>query len=133
LDHGAFDAQTLTDNRPSREMKVPNGVSVLLAVCLLAFAGCKKSGQGVAPNTEYSGVKVDWTKLDTEFAASDQELQAKAGMAKRHIRYSQFADALGDLEGLSADPKLTEPQKKVVADLVEQTKQVIAKAPPPGQ
>ena len=105
----------------------------LLAVCLVAFASCKKSDQSVAPNTEYYGVKVDWPKLDTEFASSDQELQNAASLAVRHIRYSQFPDALGDLERLSANPKLTDAQKKVVSDLLEQTKQAVAKAPPPGQ
>jgi hypothetical protein len=114
-------------------MRVPKGVLVLLAVCLAACASCKKSEQSVASITEFNGVKVDWPKLDTEFANSDPELQNATSMAKRHIRYSQFAEALGDLEGLSANPKLTEAQKKVVSDLIEQTKQAIAKAPPPGQ
>jgi hypothetical protein len=114
-------------------MKAPNGVSALLAVCLLAFAGCKKAEQSVAPNTEFNGVKVDWPKLETEFGNGDQELQKAAYLAVRHIRYSQFPEAVGDLERLSGDPKLTEPQKKVVNDLLEQTKQALAKAPPPGQ
>ena len=34
------------------------------------------------------------------------------------------------LDKLSHNPGLTESQKKVVADLIEQTKQVIAKTPP---
>jgi len=114
-------------------MKAPNCVFALLAVCLVALVGCKKSDQSAAPNTQYNGVKVDWPKLETEFASGDQELQADASLAIRHIRYSQFPEALGDLERLSANPKLTEAQKKVVTDLAEQTKQVIAKAPPSGQ
>jgi hypothetical protein len=114
-------------------MNAPNSVSALLAVCLMAFAGCKKSDQSAAPNTEYYGVKVDWTKLDTEFFNSDQELQASASMAKRYIRYSQFPQALAELEKFSSNPKLTEAQKKTVNDLLEQTKQVFAKALPPGQ
>ncbi len=114
-------------------MKAPAEVSGLLALCLLVFASCKRSDQTVAPNTEYQGVKVEWPKLDTEFANSDQEVQADAYMAKRHIRYSQFSQALADLNKLSRNPKLTEAQKKVVNDLLEQTKQVIAKASPPQQ
>lgn len=111
-------------------MKAPNGVSALLVVCLVAVAGCKKSDQGVAPNTQYNGVKVDWPKLETEFASGDQELRAAASLAVRHIRYSQFPEAVGDLERLAANPKLSEAQKKLVADLAEQTKQALAKAPP---
>jgi hypothetical protein len=132
LDHGACHARALIDSA-FREMKTPNGVSALLAVCLVAFASCKKSDQPVAPTTEYYGVKVDWPKLETEFATSDQALQASASLAIRYIRYSEFPQAVAELERLSSNPKLTEAQKKVVNDLLEQTKQVIAKAPPPGQ
>jgi hypothetical protein len=114
-------------------MKAPIGVLALLAVCLMAFASCKKADQSVAPNTEFNGVKVDWPKLETEFGNSDQELQKAASLAVRHIRYSQFPDAVGVLERLSGDPKLTEAQKKVVSDLLEQAKQASAKAPQPGQ
>jgi hypothetical protein len=117
----------------SRDMKAHNVAYALLAVCLVAFAGCKKADQTVAPNTVFNGVKVDWPKLETEFGNSDQELQKTASLAVRHIRYSQFPDAAGVLERLSGDPKLSEAQKKVVSDLLEQTKQAIAKAAPPGQ
>jgi len=114
-------------------MKAPKSVCSLLAVCLVAFASCKKQEQSAAPNTEFNGVKVDWPKLETEFGNGDQELQKAASLAVRQIRYSQFPDAVGVLERLSGDPKLTEPQKKIVSDLLEQTKQALAKAPAPGQ
>ena len=111
-------------------MKLPNILFALLAVCIVALAGCKKSEQSGAPNTEYYGVKVDWPKLDTEFANADPELQRAASLTVRHIRYMQFADALKDLEAISAAPKLTEAQKKLIGDLTAQTKQAITKAPP---
>ena len=114
-------------------MKLPIIVFALLAVCLAAFTSCKKSEQTVAPDTEYNGVKVDWPKLQAEFANSDPELQKAAAMAVRHIRYSLFPEALGALERLSAGPNLTEAQKKLVADVTEQTKQALAKAPAPAQ
>jgi len=110
-------------------MQAPKGVTALLAIGLLACGSCKRSNQSVAPNTEYSGVKVDWPRLDTEFASSDQQLQAEAYMAKRHLRYSQFAQALAELDKLSRNPALSESQKKAVNELLEQTKQVIAKGP----
>jgi hypothetical protein len=114
-------------------MKVPNFALSLLVVCLAAFAGCKKADQPGAPNTEFNSVKVDWPKLETEFANSDPELQKAASIAVRHIRYALFPEAVGALERLSADPKLTEAQKKLVGNLLEQTKQAAAKAPAPGQ
>jgi len=102
-------------------------------VCLVAFAGCKKSDQAVAPNTQFNGIKVEWSKLETEFANSDPELQKTASAAVRSIRYSLFPQALVALESLAANPKLTEAQKKLVADVSEQAKQALAKAPAPGQ
>jgi hypothetical protein len=111
-------------------MRVPKGVTALIVLGLLASPSCKRSNKTVAPNTEYSGVKVDWPRLDAEFAASDQQLQAEAYMAKRHIRYSQFPQALVELDKLSRNPGLSESQKKAVNELLEQTKQVIAKGPP---
>lgn len=108
-------------------------VSVPLAVCLVASASCKRSSKFAPPVTDFNGVKVDWTKLDTEFVNGDQEVYAAASLAKRYIRYSQWPDSLRALEDLSANSKLTEAQKKVVADLFEQTKQAAAMAPPPPQ
>ena len=115
-------------------MKSPHIISALLAVCLVAFASCSKSGKTVEPNTEYYGVKVDWPKLDAEFVNSDPELLASADMAKRYIRYSRFPQALTELDKLSRNPKLTESQKQAVNALIEQTRKVLAQAPaPPGQ
>jgi hypothetical protein len=132
LDHGTFHPETLRLDA-SRDMKMPKGVSALLVVGLVAFAGCKKSDQAVAPDTLYNGVKVEWPRLQTEFANSDPELQKTASGAVRSIRYSLFPEALGALESLAANPKLTEAQKKLVADVTEQAKQALAKAPPAGQ
>ena|ERR1035438_10470550 len=114
-------------------MKAITGIWALLTICLLASGGCKRSGQAAPPITDYYGVKVDWPKLDAEFVSSDPALQTAAYKAKRNIFYERFPEALVALESLAGDPRLTETQKKVVNDVLEQTKQVIAKAPPPGQ
>ena len=55
-----------------------------------------------------------------------------AALINRSLRYAQFPQAVAELGKLANNPNLSEPQKKVVNDLVEQTKQVIAnsKAPP---
>jgi hypothetical protein len=52
---------------------------------------------------------------------------------KAYLRFGQFPQAMVQLDKLAHVPNLTEPQKKLVNDLLEQTKQVVAKAPPPGQ
>ena len=111
-------------------MKAITGLWAALAICLLASAGCNKSGKPAPPKTDYAGVTVDWPKLDTDFANGDPDVQEGAYMAKRHIRYERFTQALMELDKLSNNPKLTESQKKVVNGLIEQTKQVIAKTPP---
>jgi hypothetical protein len=106
---------------------------LILAVCALASAGCKKADpQESIP--QFNGVTVDLPKLEPEFTAVGPEVRDSLGLVKRYFRYAQYPQALMELEKLSNIPGLAEPQKKLVLDLIEQTKQVIAKAPPqPGQ
>ena len=109
-------------------------LSAILAIGLLAALGCKKSEQPSAPPAEYHGVKVDVPKLDVVFANASQEVLDRVTVVKRFFRYGQFPQAVVELDNLSQMPNLTEPQKKLVNDLIEQTKQAIAKASaPPGQ
>jgi hypothetical protein len=114
-------------------MKSRHALSALLALGLLAGAGCRKSDAGLPLNMEYNGVKVEWPKLESAFTNCEPEAQASAYLAKRFIRYSQFPKALVELDKLAADSKLTPAQKQVVNDLLEQTRQALAKAPPPPQ
>jgi hypothetical protein len=41
------------------------------------------------------------------------------------IRYGQFSEAVAELGKLANSPGLTEPQKKVATDMLEQMKSVI--------
>jgi hypothetical protein len=97
---------------------------------LLASAGCKKGDDEPGPTPVYYGVKVDLPKLDTEFINASQEVQASAAQVKQCLRYAQLPQALAELSKLAHNPRLTEPQKKVVDDLLKQTKQVIANSTP---
>ena len=115
-------------------MKTLRFVPLALAIGLTTVAGCKKSdAPGSAPGTatQINGVNVDLPKLDVEFASAAPELQEGVNLLRRAFRYAQFPQALMELEKLSTNPGLSESQKKLVADLLEQTKQVIAKSPPP--
>ena len=114
-------------------MKTTNLVFPILAASLVAFAGCKKADQSKELAQAYHGVIVDWSKLDSEFANAASDVQASISSVKRFLRYGQFPQALMDLDKLSTNPNLTEPQKKLVNNLIEQTKKEIDKAPPPGQ
>jgi hypothetical protein len=108
-------------------MKTTIGMMALLAVCLVTFAGCKKAEQAEA--LEFNGVKVDLPKLDVVFVGASDQVQANVAMFKRFFRYGQYPQALAELGRLASQPSLTEPQKKLVNDLTEQVRQVIAKAP----
>ncbi len=110
-------------------MKASRWMLPLLAVVAFTLAGCKKEDQLQA--VDYDGVKLEWPRLDTEFASPNPQLQASLDMTKRFFRYRQFSQALVELDKLSRTPNLTEPQKKLLSDLIKQTKQVMAKAPPP--
>ena len=114
-------------------MKTTHRMLTALTICSVAFAGCKKAEEAPGPTPVYYGVKmVDLPKLDTDFVNASQDVQASVSMVKRFLRYAQFPQAVAELGKLANNPNLSEPQKKVVEGLIEQTKQVIAnsKAPP---
>ena len=115
-------------------MKTTDCLFAILVIGLLALVGCKKAEQAAGPTTEFHGVKVDVPKLDSEFTNASQDVQDRVSVIKRFFRYGQFPRAVSELDQLSKMPNLTESQKKLVSDLIEQTKQVITKVPPqPGQ
>jgi hypothetical protein len=104
-----------------------------LAAAFFSLAGCKKAEQSAGPPQEYYGVKLNWSRLDTAFTNASPEVQNDAYLAVRAFRYAQFPQALFQLDRVLNNPTLTDAQKSLVNDLIEQTKQVIAKAPPPAQ
>jgi len=114
-------------------MKITNLFAFMLAVCIVTLAGCSKSDQQDSAQ-QYHGINVDWPKMEAEFANASQEMRNTLTNAKRFFRYGQFPQALMELDKIINDSGLTEPQKKMVNDLIEQTKQAIVKSSqPPGQ
>lgn len=114
-------------------MKRSHWLFLILALSFLAFTGCKKSEQFSGPPQEYYGVKLNWSQLNTAFTNASPEAQHDAYLAVRAFRYSQFPQAMVQLEKLATEPGLSEAQKNLVNELIEQTKQVVAKAPPPPE
>lgn len=110
-------------------MKTTKLLLFIFAGCLLSFAGCKKA-EPEATTVQYNGINVDLPKLGTEFAEADPVLKESITSIQLSFRYGQFPQALVELDKLSSNASLTEPQKKLVTDLIEQTKQVINSAPP---
>jgi len=102
----------------------------LLALCFISLSGCGKKDPPPPTAYEVSGVKVDMPKLQAAFAEAPPEISTDVNQTSAALRYGQYERALQSLDRLINNPALTEPQKKVVTDVIEQMKQVIAKAGP---
>ncbi len=107
------------------------GVTLLVvAAASLFFSGCSKADK--APQSlQMNGVSVDLPRFNTAFENSPDEVKRVATQVGFNLRYNKYEEALMVLDKLSTDPNVTEPQKKVVADLIEQVKK-LANAPAPG-
>lgn len=105
----------------------------LLAIAtalLLVAPGCKKAPSQTLTQDRY-GIGIDWPRLDTGFTNSDVMVQVAASAIKRSILYHQFPQAISDLEKLSHSPSLTDPQRKILSDLRDQTQQIMVKTSSP--
>jgi hypothetical protein len=107
-------------------MKITRSTIGILLAGVFALAGCGKSQtqQQGAPSVEMRGVKVDLPKLRQ---LMPPEKQPAIGELMSSLRYGLFPEALTQLQKLSADPSLTEEQKKVINDVTDQVKQMQAK------
>ena len=85
------------------------------------------------PAYEINGVKVDVPQLQQAFAGASAEIQADVNQTTVNLRYGMYEKSLMALDRLSSNPALNDTQKKVVNDLIEQMKQLIAKAGPSRQ
>jgi hypothetical protein len=106
------------------------------SLCFIAVLGLLVGGCGKAktpPPPEYNQVTVDLPKLTQAFTGTTTpEVQQSVNMVQRNLRYGDYTKALMSLDELANNPAVTEPQKKVVAELIEQVKKVISQAPAPA-
>ena len=105
----------------------------LLSIMLLSITSCGKKAPEVQPAQDIGGVKVDLPKLQTEFANAPQPVLDELHQTTSSLRYGQYEKALQSLDKMVNDPAVTDAQKKVVAEVIEQMKQVIAKVGPNRQ
>src|SRR5258708_30891122 len=102
----------------------------LCLIAILAGAGCGKSkGQSSPAPIEVNGVKLDLPKFQQTFSGSGPELQPQVIQVASDFRYGIYPKKLEDLEKSAANPAATEPQKKIVSDVMEQLKELITKTP----
>jgi hypothetical protein len=108
---------------------------VLWGLCCLSFLAClsacsKSSPTDQLPSIEVEGVKLDTPQLLTEFLDASPELYKKVNDAVTNVRYQGYLEAMMELDGVLKGPGLNAKQKKLLAQVIDQLKQVIAKAPP---
>ena len=108
-------------------MKITNYLLIVLTASVLALVGCGKSADKNPPPRQ-PGV-VDLTELQKAFPTPTPEIQASMDKIRFALRYRSFPAGLAELETLAKIATLTEPQKKAVADAIEQFKVAIQTTP----
>jgi hypothetical protein len=108
-------------------MKTKNWISSILAAALLAEAGCGEAQKGPQP-TIINGVKVDLAKFQQAYNTAPPDVQSSVFKVTMSIRYGQYAEAVAAVEKIAKAPGLTEPQKTVATDVLQQLKQVLTRS-----
>jgi hypothetical protein len=98
---------------------------------LLSLGACSKSSEtDKLPPMELEGVKVDTPRLMAEFVNAPPEIQRRVNDAVTNVRYKKYLEAMMGLDEALKNPALTDNQKKLITQVIDQLRQVIAKAPP---
>src|SRR6266581_9444570 len=116
-----------------KDKTIMNAEQIMFGVLiagLLAFTGCGKKEPQIPAAYEIRGVKVDMPRLEQAFAGAGNDLQADVVQTASNIRYGQYVEALVSLDKLVNKPNLSDAQKKVVNEVIEEVKQLINKAGP---
>ena len=108
-------------------MKLTNLWSALLAATLFVAPGCKK--QRVEPVQKDGNVSIDMRQVYDLAHGSSPEVQAAVSRLETEIRYTQYLQALADLDKIANDPSLSAEKKKEAEVLIGQVKE-LAKNPP---
>src|SRR5438105_6442274 len=101
-----------------------------LCLALSAMLGaCSNSSNDPdkQPAMEVEGVKVDFPALQASVLKAAPEIQQAVTDATAKIRYKRYAEALMQLDDALKQPGLNEKQKKLMAQVVEQLKEVLQK------
>ena len=102
-----------------------------ILICLLAVAlapvGCsKKDAQSGQPQAQPQAVTIDVPKLRNAFASASAELKGMSDEAIKYIEFGRsYSKGLGLLDQLADAPGVTDDQKKVVAEVTAQVKQMM--------
>jgi hypothetical protein len=98
-------------------------------VGVLAFSGCGKQNSA-APTP--GSVMVDLPKLQQAFATTTPDLQTALSEVAMGVRYGDFPRAFAALDKLANAPGITDAQKKIVGEVIEQVKAKASQAANPS-
>jgi len=110
-------------------MKTTPWIIVFLVSGVLVLGGCSKPPPPAPPAVQ--GVTVDLPKLKAAFATAGPECQSALSEVAQRFRYGEYSTSIAVLARLDSAPGVTEAQKKVVAEVAEQIRQVASKAAAP--
>jgi hypothetical protein len=109
-------------------MKMTNLLSGLVAATFIVSAGCSK-GDKTPTAPVMNGVSVDIPKLNAAFENSPQQIRTTVNQVGFNIRYGKYEEALMACDKLVNDPGVTDAQKKVVNEVIEEIKKLANAAP----
>ena len=112
-------------------MKTLKWMALVLTAGMLALAGCSKA-QKLPDSQDVNGVSVDLPKLQNAFVGAPPDVLNDVSQVAFGMRYGDYMKALASLDKLASNTTITEAQKKVVADVIEQVKKVMAQTPAPA-
>jgi len=96
------------------------------------MVGCGGKPKEAPPTAQ--GVTVDLPKLREAFASADADCQQAINQVAEGFRYGEYNTCIAALAKLDSSPGVTEAQKKVVAEVAQQVKELAAKkSSPPAQ
>lgn len=109
-------------------MKLQKFLFAVLVAGLVVFGGCGKSDQAL-PTTPPLPV-INAVPFRPAFASATPEIKAIADQVMMSIQGSAYSDALKGLGKLGSNSNLTDDQKKIIKDLVEQVRNKMAAMAP---
>ena len=101
-----------------------------VAIASFGFCGCSKKAEAPVDSLKVNGVAVDMPKLHSTFSSStNSDIQKLIFDADQGFRYGDYNKALAAVDELSTKPDLTEEEKKVTTDVLEQLKKLTGATP----
>src|SRR5690242_10420032 len=114
-------------------MKMTCVLAAFLGVWAVLAAGCGKSNK-LPPAPQIEGVTVDIPKLQKALEANtNPEVRNQMTQVAFGVRYGDYPKALMALDQLANNPNVSEAEKKVVNEVLEQVKKLAQNAPAPAQ